>query len=155
MFLLRFLLLSLPNNVWRLIVFAPFLIIIFIIIKSPKQSLGDLLFLLRFLLQCIIIKSPKQSLGDLFFLLRFFLLFLLLLSLPNNVWETCCFCSVSYYCYYYSSLSPFFLRTMNLSMADLRNYWTKFHETWWSYRYMFLVGPKVFSFVVKGVKVIF
>jgi hypothetical protein len=32
---------------------------------------------------------------------------------------------------------------------------TEFHETWWSYRYMFLVGPKVFSFVVKGVKVIF
>jgi hypothetical protein len=29
------------------------------------------------------------------------------------------------------------------------------HETFWSYRYMFLVGPKVFSFVVKGVKVIF
>ena len=46
LFLLRFLLLllSLPNNIWRLIVFAPFLI------KSPKQSLGDLLFLLRFLL---------------------------------------------------------------------------------------------------------
>jgi hypothetical protein len=41
---------------------------------------------------------------------------------------------------------------MNLSMADLRNYWTEFHETWWSYRYMFLVGPKVFSFVVKEVK---
>jgi hypothetical protein len=39
---------------------------------------------------------------------------------------------------------------MNLSTADLRNYWTEFHETWWSYRYMFLVGPKVFSFVVKG-----
>jgi uncharacterized membrane protein len=38
---------------------------------------------------------------------------------------------------------------MNLSTADLRNYWTEFHETWWSYRYMFLVGPKVFSFVVK------
>jgi hypothetical protein len=34
---------------------------------------------------------------------------------------------------------------MNLSTADLRNYWTEFHETWWSYRYMFLVGPKVFS----------
>ena len=33
----------------RLIVFALFLIII-IIIKSPKQGLGDLLFLLRFLL---------------------------------------------------------------------------------------------------------
>jgi hypothetical protein len=29
---------------------------------------------------------------------------------------------------------------MNLSTADLRNYWTEFHETWWSYRYMFLVG---------------
>jgi hypothetical protein len=32
---------------------------------------------------------------------------------------------------------------------------TEFHETLWSYRYMFLVGPKVFSFVVNGVKVIF
>jgi hypothetical protein len=42
---------------------------------------------------------------------------------------------------------------MNLSVADLRNYWTEFHETWWSYRYMFLVDPKVF--VVKGVKAIF
>jgi hypothetical protein len=31
---------------------------------------------------------------------------------------------------------------MNLSTAGLRNYWTEFHETWWSYRYMFLVGPK-------------
>ena len=40
---------------------------------------------------------------------------------------------------------------MNLSTADLRNYWTEFHETWWSYRYTFLVGPKVFSFVVKAV----
>jgi hypothetical protein len=48
-----------------------------------------------------------------------------------------------------------FSRTMNLSTADLRNYWTEFHETWWSYRYMFLVGPKVFNFVVKWVKVIF
>jgi hypothetical protein len=44
----------------------------------------------------------------------------------------------------------FFPWTMNLSTADLRNYWTEFHETLWSYRYMFLVGPKVFSFVVKG-----
>jgi hypothetical protein len=79
-------------------------------------------------------------------------LLLLLLSLPNNkVWETYCFCSVSYY----YSLSPFFPRTMNLSTADLRNYWTEFHETWWSYRYMFLVDPKVFRFVVKGVKAIF
>jgi hypothetical protein len=52
-------------------------------------------------------------------------------------------------------LYPFFPWTMNLSTADLRNYLTEFHETWWSYRYMFLVGPNVFSFVVKGVKVIF
>ena len=73
------------------------------------------------------IKSPKQ---------------------PNKVWETYCFCSVSSYYYYY--YSPFFPRTMNLSTADLRNYWTEFHETWWSYRYTFLVG-----FVVMGVKVIF
>jgi hypothetical protein len=35
------------------------------------------------------------------------------------------------------------------------DYRTEFDETWWSYRYMILVGPKVFSFVVKGVKVIF
>jgi hypothetical protein len=45
---------------------------------------------------------------------------------------------ISYY-YHYSSLSfflSFFPCTMNLSMADLRNYWTEFHETWWSYRYM-------------------
>ena len=76
----------------------------------------------------------------------------LLLSLPSKVWETYCFCSVSYY---YSLSSPFFLWHMNLSTADLRNYQTEFHETWWSYKYLFLVGPKVFSFVVKGVKVIF
>jgi hypothetical protein len=44
---------------------------------------------------------------------------------------------------------------MNLSTADLRNYWTAFRETWWSYRYMFLVDPKVFRFVVKGDKAIF
>jgi hypothetical protein len=44
---------------------------------------------------------------------------------------------------------------MNLSTADLRNYRTEFHETWWSYRYMFLVDPKVFRFVVKGVKAMF
>jgi hypothetical protein len=42
---------------------------------------------------------------------------------------------------------------MNLSTADLRNYWTEFRETWWSYRYMFLVDPKVFRFVVNGVGV--
>jgi hypothetical protein len=78
----------------------------------------------------VIIKSPKQRL------------------------ETYCFCSVSYY-YSCSCYSPFFPCTMNLSTADLRNYRTEFHETWWSYRYMFLVDPKVFRFVVKGVKAIF
>jgi hypothetical protein len=36
---------------------------------------------------------------------------------------------------------------MNLSTADLRNYRTEFHETWWSYRYMFLVDP---SFQISG-----
>jgi hypothetical protein len=58
---------------------------------------------------------------------------------PKQRLETYCFCSVSYYYYYYSS---FFPCTMNLSTADLRNYRTEFHETWWSCRYMFLVGPK-------------
>jgi hypothetical protein len=81
------------------------------------------------------------------------------LSLPNNVWRLIVFAPFLiifiYYYYYYYYYSPFFLWNMNLSMADLRNYWTQFHETWWRYRYMFLVGPKVFSFVVKGVKVIF
>ena len=94
-------LLSLPNNVWRLIVFAPFLIII----KSPKQSLRDLLFLLRFLL-----------------------LF---------------------------SFSFSFLSADHELVHSRSQELTEFHETLWSYRYMFLVGPKVFSFVVKGVKVIF
>jgi hypothetical protein len=37
---------------------------------------------------------------------------------------------------------------MNLSTADLR--WTEFHETWLSYRYMFLVGPKNFQLCGKG-----
>ena len=74
-----------------------------------------------------------------------------LIKSPKQRLETYCFCSVSYYYYYYS----FFTCTMNLSTADLRNYRTEFHETWWSYRYMFLVDPKVFIFVVKGVKAIF
>ena len=60
-----------------------------------------------------------------------------------------------FFFYYYSYSSPFFPRTMNLSTADLRNYRTEFHETWWSYRYMYLVDPKVSRFVVKGVKAIF
>jgi hypothetical protein len=44
---------------------------------------------------------------------------------------------------------------MNLSTADLRKNRTEFHETWWSYRYMFVVDPKGFRFVVKGLKAIF
>ena len=41
----EYILLSLQNNVWRLIVFAPFLIIIIIIIiKSPKQRLETYCF---------------------------------------------------------------------------------------------------------------
>ena len=87
-----------------------------------------------------------------------FVLVLLLLSLPKQRLETYCFCSVSYYYYYYyyscSCYSPFFPCTMNLSTADLRNYRTDFHETWWSYRYMCPVDPTVFRFVVKGVKAI-
>ena len=61
-------------------------------------------------------------------------------------WRPLLLCDGNSSYYYYSS--PFFLCDMNVSTADLRNYWTEFHETWWSYRYMFLVGPKVFSFVV-------
>ena len=82
-----------------------------------------------------------------------------LIKSPKQRLETYCFCSVSYYYYYYyysySYYSPFFPCTMNLFTADLRNYSTEFHETWWSYRYMFLVDPEVFRFVVKGVKAIF
>jgi hypothetical protein len=54
---------------------------------------------------------------------------------------------ISYY--YYSSYSSFFPCTMNLSMANLRNYRTEFHETWWSYRYMFLVPLMVTYHYVK------
>jgi hypothetical protein len=51
--------------------------------------------------------------------------------------------------FFFSFFLSFFPWTMNLSTADLRNFMTEFHETWWSYRYMFLVGPKVFSFHKK------
>ena len=103
-----------------------------LVISTGITKFGGLIVFAPFL---IIIKSPKQRL------------------------ETYCFCSVSYYYfyfyyYYYYSYS-FFPRSMNLSTADLRTYRTEFHETWWSYRYMFLVDPKVFRFVVKGVKAIF
>jgi hypothetical protein len=76
---------------------------------------------------------------------------------PKQRLETYCFCSVSYYYfyYYYSYSSPFFPRSMNLSTADLRNCRKEFDKTWWSYRYMFLIDPIFFRFVVKGVKAIF
>ena len=122
--------------------------VVFLHIIKKKLHLKCAFANSNILLIFFIIKSPKQSLGDLLFLLRF-----LLLSLPNKVWGTYCFCFVSYYYYYYYySYSSFFPCTMNLSTADLRNYRTEFHETWWSYRYMFLVDPKVFRFVVKGFK---
>ena len=101
----------------------------------------------------VVIKSPKQRLGDLLFLLRF------LLSLPNNVWRLIVFAPfliiIIIIIIILLHLFSFFPWHINLFTADLRNYWSEFHETWWSYRYMFLVGPKVFSFVVKGAKVIF
>jgi hypothetical protein len=65
----------------------------------------------------------------------------LYLSLPNNVWRLIVFAPFLIIILFLS----FFPWTMNLSTADLRNYWTEYHETWWSYRYMFLVGPKVFD----------
>jgi hypothetical protein len=58
-----------------------------------------------------------------------------LYSMHLPVKRTWFFCLVSYYYYYY--YSPFFLCDMNVSTADLRNYWTEFHETWWSYRYIY------------------
>jgi hypothetical protein len=76
--------------------------------------------------------------GDLLFLLRF-LLFLFIIKSPKQRLET----------YFYLLL--LLLLFSFLSLAQIS--WTEFHETWWSYRYMFLVGSKVF--VVKGVKVIF
>ena len=75
----------------------------------------------------------------------------------NNVWRLIVFAPfliiIIFYYYYYSS--SFFPLDMNMSTTDFRNYWTEFHETLWSHRYMFLVDPKVFRFVVKGVKSIF
>jgi hypothetical protein len=60
-----------------------------------------------------------------------------------------CFCSVSYYCiiiiiilFLLSFRGPW---TCPRQISGTFFTWTEFHETWWSYRYMFLVGPKVFS----------
>jgi hypothetical protein len=73
----------------------------------------------------------------------------------DGLWWEWDYCTIISHCWKNTSLSlshPLepLPCTMNLSTADLRNYRTEFHETWWSYRYMFLVDPKVFRFVVKG-----
>ena len=99
--------------------------------------------------------THKTSRYDVFFLNKYFkrsriYIITWIIKSPKQRLKTYCFCFVSYYNSY-----SFFPRSMNLSMADHRNYRTEFHETWWSYRYMFLVDPKVFRFVVKGVKAIF
>ena len=103
-------------------------VILVIVVFIHQQPVPHIYINITCVHNMYIIKSPKQRL------------------------ETYCFCSVSYYYYSYSSYFPC---TMNLSTADLNNYRTEFHETAWSYRYMFLVDPKVFRFVVKGVKAIF
>ena len=41
------------------------------------------------------------------------------------------------------------VKNANTQLIWSSDYWTEFHETWWSYRYMILVDPKVFSFVMK------
>ena len=92
-----------------------------------------------------LIKSPKQRLETYRIVFAPFLIIIIIFF----------FIFFLFYYYYYYYSSSFFPFDMNVSTADLRNYWTEFHETWWSYRYMFLVVPKVFRFVVKGVKVIF
>jgi hypothetical protein len=50
---------------------------------------------------------------------------------------------------------PIFMPCFGSHFENGRHLRTEFHETSWSYRYMFLVDPKVFRFVVKGVKAIF
>ena len=143
-----------------------FAMAILVLITSPQMQSGDLL--LFYVSFSLLLHHPDccremycystflfhyyyiipTVVGWCIVILRFF--FAIIKSAIQRL-ETYCFCSVSYY---YYSLS-FFLWTMNLSTADLRNYWIEFHKTWSSYRYMFLVGPKVFRFVVKEVKVIF
>jgi hypothetical protein len=89
-------------------------------------------------------------------IIKTFYYILNLVSLPNNVWTLIVFAPfliiiiIIIIILLFLPLLSFLPWHMNLSMADLRNYWTEFHETWWSYRYMFLVGPTVFRCVVKG-----
>jgi hypothetical protein len=96
--------------------------------KSPKLCLGDL----------IIIRNGAKTIQTKFGGLIVFAPFLIIRS-PKQRLETYCFCSVSYYYFYYYYSYSFFPQSMNLSTADLRNYRTEFHETWWSYRYMIII----------------
>ena len=73
----RHIIIKFPNE---LIVFAPFLLLLIIIITSPRQLSGDVLL--------------------------FYVSFSLLVWLQNEVCETYYFCSVSYY-YYYGSQTKF------------------------------------------------
>jgi hypothetical protein len=52
-------------------------------------------------------------------------------------------------------IAIFWAYLIQLDVDVTGNITTKLCEVWWSYRYMFLVDPKVFRFVVNGVKAIF
>ena len=93
-------LLSLPNNVWRLIVFAPFLII-FIYYITPTV-VGWCIAILRFFFTIIIITSPRLLSGDvLLFFVSFSLLFLL--HHPDCCRVMYCYSTFLFHYYYYSS----------------------------------------------------
>ena len=81
------------NEDWRLIVFAPFLLII-IIIKSPNEVRR-----LNVFAPFLIITSPRLLSGDVLLFYVSFSLLVFLLWLQNEVCETYYFCSVSYYYY--------------------------------------------------------
>jgi hypothetical protein len=85
-------LLSLPNNVWRLIVFAPFLI------KSPNE----VWWLIVFAPFLIIITSPRLLSGDVLLFYVSFSLLLLLLRHPERSRVTYCYSTFLFHYYYYS-----------------------------------------------------
>ena len=118
-------LLSLPNNVWRLIVFALFLIIFIhyitrtvvgwciailrffftIIITSPRLKLDDVML---FYVSFSLLLSSQTKYGNLLFLHRFLLLLLLLLLLlhhPDCSRVMYCYSTFLFHYYYYSYYS--------------------------------------------------
>ena len=121
MFLLRFLLLSLPNNIWRLIVFAPFIIII--IITSPRLLSGDVLlfyvsFSLLFLFLFFHTFFSTRFLGD---VLLFYISFsLLLLHHPD-----CCRVMYSYstFLFHYYSYSSTHFSPLDFSEMPWSTLW--------------------------------